>query len=206
MAKVDFSKWKPFALEAIMVFVGVFAAFLLDDWRESKALADRQRQIYAAVQKDLLRYVSAGEDEKSGFVTGFQKNEKVISELIAKQELSRQMVLFGDYWHIEIIDSMLKSGMLSDIDIDTFSRISRFHSIHQNMLMMIQRFNDFYENNVTANYGVDGSGLYDPESGELSSRYISVQDYSHRICRFAELTVELAAEIADEIETKHLAD
>lgn len=188
-----------------MVFVGVFAAFLLDDWRESKSQADRQRQIYAAVQKDLQRYVSAGEDERTGFVTRFRENERVINDLIARQELDRQMVLFGDYWHIEIIDSMLKSGMLSDIDIDTFSRISRFHSIHQNMLMMIQRFNDFYEDNVTANYGVDGSGLYEPESGALSSRYISVLDYSHRIRRFAELTVELAKEIADEIETQHLA-
>lgn len=75
-----------------------------------------------------------------------------MDSLVAIKELPATAKLFGDYWQIGIINALIESGNLEDIDIGIFKGITGFQNMHRNMLTEIEAFNEQYEKYITANY------------------------------------------------------
>jgi hypothetical protein len=137
----------------LVVFAGVFLAFLLSEYQEKKRRDEKKQEIYRAIYEELNAFIEDGKKEnKRGFINFFNNLDNRSDSLIAIKKLPIKMNLYGDYWKIPIINSFVQNGILQDIDIETFKNITRFNTVHQNFLDNIRDYNQFYDKYVTAEY------------------------------------------------------
>lgn len=193
-----------FLRELLIVFIGVFAAFMLNDYRNNQIEKKNEKVICQIVYDDLTRYYESGNREnKDGFILAFEDFLGETEKLIQNKQLPIGIHIVGDYWNIELINSMLSSGKLNDIDPQIFQHVSRFHTIHGNMINQIDQLNKYYESQVLPNLDKGVEEFY-TENGRLKIRYQKLFQYQEMILSLAELTVEMSKELGGEIRSKYL--
>ncbi|MAU72504.1 MAG: hypothetical protein CML04_10440 [Pseudozobellia sp.] len=193
--------------EFLVVFVGVFLAFWLNNYQESKTEERKKREIYTAIYEDLNAFYESGKREnEKGFVQFFLNLDKQSDSLIGQKKIPVKTILYGDYWKVPIIKSFVQSGLLKDVDIEIFKKVTRFNTVHQNFLQTIEDYNTFYDQYITAEYDQGMEHFYQPDSNKLRGKYIYLEDALEGVAEFAELLVTIAHEVATEIQSKHLAD
>jgi len=191
--------------ELMIVFIGVFAAFLLNDYRNGKIDKNEIKNTYAIIYEDLDSYYECGKREnEEGFINLFESMVKNTERVIQNKELPYGFDLVGDYWNIELINSMLLSGKLNNIDPEIFKHVSRFHTVHSNMLNYIKKFNYFYDEHVVPNLDKGMAEFYDSGNDKLKLKYQRLLDYQEAILSFSKLTVEMAEDLKEEIKSKHI--
>jgi len=159
-------------LDFLVVFVGVFLAFWLNERKDREDEEARKQQIYLAIYEDLNDfYLSGRKENDGGFINLFEKQKNKMDSLIAIKELPATARFFGDYWQIGIINALIESGNLEDIDIGIFKGVTGFQTMHQNMLTEIEAFNEQYEKYITANYNNEIDYFYKPGTNELKEKY-----------------------------------
>lgn len=189
----------------IVVFAGVFLAFWLSEYKDKKNEAQKKREIYIAIYEELNSFYESGRKEnEKGFINFFKNLDSRTDSLIAIKKLPIKTSLYGDYWKIPIINSFVQSGLLMDIDILTFKKITRFNTVHQNFLENIRDYNLFYDKYVTAEYNNGMDYFYKSGTNELKPKYTYLNDALLGTSEFAELLVSLAQELAAEIKEKHI--
>ena len=189
-----------YLLELVIVFIGVFAAFLLNDFQNQQAEDQRKKEIYLALFEDLNRFYEAGQEvNKEGFVIMLKIQRLQLDSMVLSRNIPPVMHFYADYWNIEIIHSLISSGAINDLDIRVVKVISRFHSTHQNFKANIQYFNDFYQNEVTARYSEDMNAFYQPGSNQLKPKYQTLMSYLDILIRNAKTLVDLAAKYKEDI-------
>lgn len=199
-----FSKY---LFEFIVVFAGVFAAFLLDGYRTEQQEKQRKREIYTALYEDLNHfYVSGRWENEDGFLNLFKETDQKIDSTVALKKIQAKFMVYGDYWKIDIVSSFLTSGALQDIDIKVLQDISRFYTVHQNFLKLIEDFNEFYDTHITSNIDQGVDYFYKPNSNELKDRYYYLVYAFEGIQHMGELLVDGAERISKDIKEKHLEE
>lgn len=190
--------------ETAIVFLGVFAAFWLNDLRERKLENQRKEEIYLTIYEGLDRFYNSGRIEnENGFIQFFQQLENGLDSAIANGKLAPHQKLYGDYWNIEVISTIINSGVISEVDIETFKKVSRFHTIHGNFLEFIEHFNDYYADNITANY-INGSDEFF-ENGDLKPKYTPIKDFPEGLVNWSTLLVDISYQLKEEIKENHLS-
>lgn len=203
--KALFPKMYKYFFDFTVVFAGVFLAFWLSEFKDNKDEAEKKREIYIAIYEELNSFYESGmKDNKKGFINFFQNLDSRSDSLIAIKQLPIKTNLYGDYWKIPIINSFVQSGMLKDIDVETFKKVTRFNTVHQNFLETIKDYNSFYDKYVTAEYDNGVDFFYKDGTNELKPRYSYLEDAVAGISQFAELLVNLAKELSEGIKEKHI--
>lgn len=189
----------------VVVFVGVFLAFWLNEYKDQQQEAEKKREIYTALYEELQAFYESGRPEnEKGFIRFFRKLDQRSDSLIARKELPLKMNLYGDYWKIPIIHSFVQNGLLRDIDINTFKKVTRFNTVHQNFLENIRDYNLYYDKYVTAEYEQGMDHFFEEGSSALKPKYTYLEGALEGIAGFAEILVRLAGELATEIKEDHL--
>ena len=192
-------------IKLLIVFIGVFAAFLLNDYRNDKSESNEIRKSYKLISEDLDWYIKAGtENNRDGFINLFQNFHDETILLKEKKELPIGFGLLGDYWNIELINSMLISGKLNNIDPEIFKEVSRFHTVHQNMINQIDKYNLYYDEQVVPNLDKGVNEFYVWNTNEFKIKYKRLLTYQSTILGLSKSTVEFAEELKIEIESKYL--
>ncbi len=141
-----------YLFEFIVVFAGVFLAFALSEYKDKKNEAEKKREIYITIFEDLDSFYKSGRTEnEGGFVNIFNKNQAAIDSAILSKELPVSLNIYADSWYVPMINSLITSGLLKDIDTDVFKTVTKFNSGHQIFLEHIRDFNEYYEKYITAN-------------------------------------------------------
>jgi len=80
--------WKTLALELVIVFVGLFGALQLDEWREDRELDERERQMLVRLQEELGTTMRGlGGDDGTGGMVGFlDRNRKAVEYVVRSLE------------------------------------------------------------------------------------------------------------------------
>ncbi len=193
--------------EFIVVFFGVFLAFWLSEYKDKKDEERKKAELYKVVYEELNSFYESGKKEnEKGFINFFRNLDKKSDSLIALREIPIKTNLYGDYWKIPIISSFVQNGMLKDIDIETYKKIARFHTVHQNFLENIRDYNTFYDKYITAEYnnGIDSFYLEGSGSNQLKPKYSYLEDALYGISEFAELLVGASKNLSEEIKEKHM--
>lgn len=194
-----------YLFEFAVVFSGVFFAFWLTERNDQHKAAQKQKDIYQAIYEDLQSFHESGiRSNERGFILLFEKWDRQIDSLILIKKIPQRMSIKGDYWKMPILQSMMQSSILNEIDIATFKRVARIHTVHQNFLQTIQEYNRFYDQYVTAEYDQGIAHFYVPGTNQLKPKYAYLNRANADIARFAELLVEITSEVATEIKTQHL--
>ncbi len=193
--------------ELLIVFIGVFAAFLLNDyWNDRKEQA-KEKKLYQALYQDMKRFSRNGKDPKDGFLRRLQfwadSTEKLVAQRKAILYPGR---IYGDYWHMGVFDAMMKSGKLNDIDVDVFVTLANNHTLYMMFLDNSQYCNEFYENKIAHYKETGASVFYDPQTGELKAMYKSYLHRRKEIVHLSKLLVEIVDEHTAEWEEKGLVD
>ena len=189
----------------IVVFAGVFLAFWLSEYKDNKNEAEKKREIYIAIYEELNSFYQSGrEQNEKGFINFFKSQDSLSDSLIAIKKLPVKMNLYGDYWKIPIINSFVQSGLLKEIDVETFKKVTRFNTVHQNFLENIRDYNMFYDKYVTAEYDNGIDYFYKDGTNELKPKYSYLEYALAGTAEFATLLVNIAQELSTEIKEKHI--
>lgn len=184
----------------LVVFIGVFLAFWLNARKEEQNKKEEQVQIYRVIYEDINEfYLSGREENKDGFINGFQNYRKQLDSLIAIKKITAHGKLFGDYWNLEIINSLVESGQLSSLDPKVFKGIASFHSTHLTFLNEIESFNKQYEFYITANYENGMDTFYKPNTNNLKEKYKLPFKSLDALITSSEILVKSAENIRDEL-------
>ncbi len=193
----------PVLRELLIVFVGVFAAFWMNDCRNEQIEKEKTEKLYHVIYDDLDRFYESGKIEnKNGFINFFSDLHRERDSLLKKGELPTQSFISGDYWNLDIIHSLFDSGRLADIEPAIYQRLSLLRKNHENFSSFIQQNNDYYMHYVTPNSDKGTSEFFD-EEGKLKEKYYMVRGTSASINGYPELLVEWAYDIKEEIKEKY---
>ena len=194
-----------YLFEFAVVFSGVFLAFWLTERNDQNKAAQKQKEIYQAIYEDLQGFHDSGiRSNDRGFILLFEKWARQMDSLILIKKIPHRMSIKGDYWKMPILQSMMQSSILNEIDIATFKKVARIHTVHQNFLQTIQEYNRFYNQYVTAEYDQGMEHFYVSGSQKLKPKYTYLNRANADIARFAELLVKITGEVAAEIKSQHL--
>lgn len=187
--------------ELIVVFIGVFAAFLLSGYQAERQKELQRVEIIRAVRFDLVAYIANGSDPKQGFIGYFTEMNRANQAQISKGRLERLPgIIFGDYWHFEGLHTMLSSGRLNDIDLELYRSLARFNTIHQNFMNMIEGYNQ-YQLQYLMPHMVQQP--FFQADGRLAPGYESIAMYPEQLQRFSEVTVQIAQELLQDIDKRY---
>jgi hypothetical protein len=78
---------------------------------------EEQIQIYRAIFEDFNAFHLSGQRQfDKGFINLFENHKNKLDSLVAIKEIPANIRFYGDYWHLEIINSLVESGRLSNMD------------------------------------------------------------------------------------------
>ena len=187
--------------ELLVVFIGVFAAFLLSDYQQQQTKAQQQIEIVKAVRADLTAYIDNGSDPKAGFVSFFGTINSKLQQQITKGELTQiPGIIIGDYWYLEALHPMITSGKLNDIQLDLYRDLARFNTLHQNFIKMIEDFNRYQLDVIYPHLAKVPQPYFLAPDNRLSPAYLPLQTYSHNLQNFAEISVQHAKAMVEAID------
>ncbi len=205
--KSVFKKTFKYIFDFIVVFAGVFLAFYLSERKDEQKELQKKQEIYLAIYEDLNSFYESGRREnKDGFINFFEKIDHDSDSMIAVKQLPVLTTVYGDYWKIDIIKTLIESGYIKEIDIYTFKKVTRFNTVHQNFLRSIEIYNEFYDKYVTANHDKGMDFFYKPNSNELKPKYSYLNNAMKGIAEFSELLVGISKELSVEIKENHLKE
>ncbi|PID68061.1 MAG: hypothetical protein CR968_03540 [Flavobacteriia bacterium] len=194
-----------YLFDFIVVFVGVFLAFALTQYKDKKNEAKKKREIYIAIFEDLQSLYEAGKtDNKDGFVNAFKHNDVKIDSAIAMKQFPAHSYIYADSWNIPVIKSLINSGQLKDIDIEIFKAVTKFNSGHQIFLEHIKGFNEFYDRYITADYDKGIDFFYEKNTNKLKPKYEYLSSSMSKLAELGALLVEEADRLSKEIKEKHI--
>jgi hypothetical protein len=192
-------------LDLFVVFLGVFIAFLLNNWNETRKEKRELTQKYLAIYEDLERFHSAGTNPENNFIDFFKDARAQWDSIVSSGQVPPpNFRIYGDWYHLEIVETMVVSGQLNDVDVVTFKQVSRYRTIHRNFLAQIEAFNNYYERQVTPRASQSKETFYHPD-GRLREEYTVVGDYLTSIIDFANVSVSLAEQLKEQIKKRHLS-
>ncbi len=186
-------KTTKYFFDFFVVFIGVFLAFWLNARKEEQNKQEEEVQVYRAIYEDLNAfYISGREENKKGFINLFQRIKNDLDSLIAIKQIPAHNRLYGDYWHLEIINALSNSGRLTNIDAELFKGLANLNTSHQMFLDEIESFNQKYENYITDHYEEGMDYFYKLDANEPKERIKILQHRLKRIISLAQMLIENA--------------
>lgn len=203
--KIFFQSLYKYFFEFIVVFIGVFLAFVLSQYQDKKNKDEKRREIYIAIYQDLNSFYESGKEEnENGFVNVLTRNVVNIDSAIAHKQFPARTYLYADSWYVPIVNSLTSSGAMKDIDIDVFKTITKFNSGHQIFLEHIISYNDYYDKYITANYDKGIDFFYQKDTNALKPKYMHMKYGMTNLAQISKILVERARVISIEIKEKHI--
>ncbi len=160
-----FGRW---AAELLLVFVGVYAAFWLNNYQQHRQDADRRDQILASLEQQLREGIESGKTNRA-------KEERVAAEFQRALDAGempplRPFVFTTDYSPSDWA-TMLQSGGVQLLDVQTLLAVRNDESVIRwgvNRMAWYQKLSDEL---IVPNLDQDISFFYDPATKELRKRF-----------------------------------
>lgn len=128
-------------------FLVVFLAFWLNVRKEEQNKQEEQIQLYQAIYEDISSfYLSGRQENKKGFINLFQDTKDELDSLIKIKEIPTHRRIHGDYWCIEMINSLSEGEKLTTLDAKLFKGLANFNTSHQMFLDEIKSDQKFKNN------------------------------------------------------------
>jgi hypothetical protein len=156
------------AAELVLVFVGVYAAFWLNNYQEHREDAGRRDQILAALEQQLREGIEIGKINRA-------KQEQEAAEFrraIEAGELPplKPFVFTTDYSPTDWA-TMLQSGGVQLLDVQTLMAVRNDESVIRWGLSRMARYQKLSDDLIVPNLDQDISFFYDPATKKLRKRF-----------------------------------
>ena len=154
--------------ELILVFVGVYAAFWLNNYQQRQQEAKRHDQILALLEQRLKIDIESAK-------TGGAKVERQAAEfqraLKAGEMPPVRPFNFSNDYNATDIATLLQSGGIELLDMKTLIALREFESVIRGGLSRIAHFQNLSDELIVPNLDQDTSFFYDPATKKLRRRF-----------------------------------
>jgi hypothetical protein len=154
--------------ELLLVFVGVYAAFWLNNYQQHQQEAERRDQILAALEQQLGKGIKSG---KINRVKQEQKAAEFRRALDAGEMPPLQPFVFiTDYSPIDWA-TMLQSGGVQLLEVQTLMAVRNDESVIRWGLSRMAWYQKLSDELIVPNLDQDISFFYDPATKKLRKRF-----------------------------------
>ena len=154
--------------ELILVFVGVYAAFWLNNYQQHLQEAKRRDQILASIEQTL------GDGIESGKINGAQEERQAAEFQLALDagEMPRlhPLAFTTDYTPIDLA-TVLQSGGIELLDVETLTALRNDESVIRWGLSRMAHYQKLSDELIVPNLDQDISFFYDPAAKKLRKRF-----------------------------------
>src|SRR5207248_1147155 len=154
--------------ELVLVFVGVYAAFWLNNYQQHQQDAERRDRILASLEEELRRGIESGkletvkeEREATEFRRGLDAGE---------MPPLRPFVFTTDYSPGDFA-TWLQAGGIQLLDVKTLTTLRELESVIRWGLNDIARYQKLSDELIVPNLDQDISFFYDPATRKLRKRF-----------------------------------
>jgi hypothetical protein len=127
------------ALEIVIGFVGVYAAFALGAYKERRDVIDRRHQIKRALIAEIRPIVQIAGNNIGGYERALAEfDSSVKAGRPAPQPFIESVALNDHVW-----EATKQAGGLNLIDVPTFVALSQFYNMNSNMLAQYGQLRDY---------------------------------------------------------------
>jgi hypothetical protein len=154
--------------ELLLVFVGVYAAFWLNNYQQHQQDAERRDRILASLEEELRRGIESGKLETA-------KEERQASEfrraLDAGEMPPLRPFLFTTDYSPADFATWLQAGGIQLLNVKTLTALRELESVIRWGLNDIARYQKLSDELIVPNLDEDISLFYDPATKRLRKRF-----------------------------------
>ena len=157
-----------YLIELLIVFAGVYGAFVLSEYKENRQKDERKNQIYQA----LLREINSVSKDAQHIGTALSKYKAKLDSLIAEKKMPRlgsfmnPIVFTPHVW-----EATIQSDGLNLLEVSTIEKLSEFYGHNQHLVKLIEEFRGRTESFILFNYDKSKSEFYDLKTKRLRLKY-----------------------------------
>src|SRR6266581_3915724 len=168
--------------ELILVFVGVYAAFWLNNYQQHQQEAKRRDQILASLEQTLRQGI------ESGKINGAQEERQAAEFQRAldagEVPLLRPFVFTTDYSPGDFA-TLLQSGGIELLDVETLTALRNDESVIRWGLSRMAHYQKLSDELIVPNLDQDISFFYDPATRKLRKRFEMYPEALQATVKFA---------------------
>jgi hypothetical protein len=168
--------------ELVLVFVGVYAAFWLNNYQQHRQDAQRRDQILASLEQEFLKGIESGKINRA-------KEERQAAEFRRALDAGEMpplhpFVFTTDYSPGDIA-TLLQSGGVELLDVKTLMALRELESVIRWGLSDMQRYQKLSDELIVPNLDQDISFFYDPATKKLRKRFETYPQALEATVKFA---------------------
>jgi hypothetical protein len=167
--------------ELLLVFVGVYAAFWLNNYQQQREQETRRDQILAYLEQRLRDGIDSAKTEgakEDRQVADFQHSLNA-----GEMPLLRPFSFSTDYNPADVA-SLLQSGGIELLDVKTLTVLRQLESIIRGDLSTLAHFEKLSDALIAPNLDQDISFFYDPATKKLRKRFEKYPDGLQEVVNF----------------------
>jgi hypothetical protein len=174
-----FSRW---VAELLLVFIGVYAAFWLNNYQQRQQDAERRDRILASIEKTLRDGIESNKINRA-------KEEREAAEFrhaldAGEMPPLRPFVFITDYSAGDFA-TMLQAGGIQLLDLETLTALRNDESVIRWGLSRMARYTKLSDELIVPNLDQDISFFYDPATRKLRKGFEIYPDALHATVKFA---------------------
>ena len=185
--------------ELVLVFVGVYAAFWLNNYQEHREEAGRRDQILASFEEQLRQGIESGKINRA-------KQEQKSVEFRRARDAGEMpplqpFVFITDYSPIDWA-TMLQSGGVQLLDVETLIAVRNDESVIRWGLSRMAWYQKLSDELIVPNLDQDISFFYDPATKKLRKRFEIYPDALDANVQFANELERTHTELLKQIQAE----
>lgn len=156
------------AAELVLVFIGVYAAFWLNNFQQRQQEAERRDRILASIERTLREGVESGKINRAQEEQEAAKFQRALAA--GEMPPLRPFVFTTDYSPGDFA-TLLQSGGIELLDLETLAVLRKDESVIRWGLSRVQRYQKLSDELIVPNLDQDTSFFYDPATKKLRKRF-----------------------------------
>jgi hypothetical protein len=174
-----FARW---AAELFLVFIGVYAAFWLNDYQQHRQDAKRRDQILASLEETLREGIESGKINRANEERNAAEFERAMNA--GEMPPLQPYVFTTDYSPFDFA-TLLQAGGVELLDVNTLMALRNDESVIRWGLNRLERYQKLSDELIVPNLDQEISFFYDPATKKLRKRFQIYPDALEATVKFA---------------------
>ncbi len=171
------------AAELVLVFIGVYAAFWLNDFQQRHHDAERRDRILASIERTLSEGIESGKISRAKEEEEAAKFQRALD---AGEMPPLHPFVFTTDYNPGDFATLLQSGGVELLDLNTLAALRSDESVIRWGLSRLQRYQKLSDELIVPNLDQDISFFYDPTTKKLRKRFEIYPEALEATVKFAQ--------------------
>jgi hypothetical protein len=178
-----FSRFGGWVAELLLVFVGVYAAFWLNNYQQHRQDAQRRDQILASLERLLRDGIESGKINRAQEERQAAEFQRALDA--GEMPPLRPFVFTTDYSPGDFA-ALLQSGGIELLDVETLTALRNDESVIRWGLSRMAHYQKLSDELIVPNLDQDISFFYDPATNKLRKRFEMYPEALQATVKFAQ--------------------